>query len=266
MKKNLPVINKNLCFFISFLLILFSVALKLPEKADAQVTPITGVALTVTIADPNVKDGDIICSAKNGYVPCTNSYDAGMYGVVNDNPIGSIELVGGGRLVNTTGTVRVNVTTVSGDIKAGDLITSSVTPGAGQLAIHNGYVLGIAEEAYSNTDKTQTGRILVSISIHPTIGISDSQTDLLRSIREGLLSAQISPLATLRYLTAALMVILGFTLGFIYFGRIAKAGVEAIGRNPLSSRTIEFGLILHILLTIVIVGAGLGIGYLILTL
>jgi F0F1-type ATP synthase membrane subunit c/vacuolar-type H+-ATPase subunit K len=70
----------------------------------------------------------------------------------------------------------------------------------------------------------------------------------------------------LRYLTAALMVILGFVLGFVYFGRIAKAGVEAIGRNPLSSKTIEFGLILHILLTIVIVGAGLGIGYLILTL
>ena len=62
------------------------------------------------------------------------------------------------------------------------------------------------------------------------------------------------------------MVIMGFGLGFIYFGRIAKAGVEAIGRNPLASRTITSGLVLHILLTIVIVGAGLGIGYLILVL
>ncbi len=237
-----------------------------PQKISAQVTPISGVALTVTISDPNTKSGDIICSAKEGFVPCSNSYDSGIYGVVNDNPIGSIELAGGGRLVNTTGTVLVNVNTLGGNIKVGDFITSSTSPGVGQLAVHNGYVLGIAEQEYSNTDQTQTGQILVSISVHPTIGISDNQTDLFRSIREGLLSAQISPLATLRYLTAALMVIAGFTLGFIYFGRIAKAGVEAIGRNPLSARTIEFGLILHILLTIVIIGAGLGIGYLILAL
>lgn len=237
-----------------------------PPKILAQTTPISGVAITTAIADENAKSGDIVCSVKNGYAPCAHSYDSGMYGVINDNPIGSIELTGAGRLVNTTGTVYVNVTTQAGDIKTGDFVTTSTTPGIGQLAIHNGYILGIAEEDYSNTDNTQVGQILVSISIHPTIGISDNQTDLFRTLREGLLTAQISPLATLRYLTAALMVILGFTLGFIYFGRISKAGVEAIGRNPLSSRTIMFGLIVHISLTIVIVGAGLGVAYLILAL
>ncbi len=256
MTKSLPIL----------LAVLFLIGLHLPESVLAQTTPISGVALSIPISDTNAKSGDIICSIKNGFVPCTNSYDSGMYGVINDNPIGSVESVGAGRLVNTTGTVEVNVTTVSGEIKEGDFVTSSTTAGVGQLAIHNGYVLGIAQEGYSDPDKTKVGQILVSISIHPTIGISDNQTDLFRSIREGLISAQISPLATLRYLTAALMVIAGFVLGFIYFGRIAKAGVEAIGRNPLSSRTIEFGLILHILLTIVIIGAGLGIGYLILTL
>jgi F0F1-type ATP synthase membrane subunit c/vacuolar-type H+-ATPase subunit K len=256
MKKYLPVIYFLFtCFLLSF-----------PKHLHAQVSPISGVALTVPIADQTAKNGDIVCSIKSGYAPCSNSYDSGMYGVINDNPIGSVELPGGGRLVNTTGSVVVNVTSVSGSIKVGDFITTSTNPGVGQLAIHNGYVLGIAQGDYSDSDKIKIGQILVSISIHPTIGISDNQTDLFRSIREGLLSAQISPLATLRYLTAALMVITGFGLGFIYFGRIAKAGVEAIGRNPLSSRTIEFGLILHILLTIVIVAAGLGIGYLILTL
>lgn len=249
-------------------LILFLIAINLitPKTVSAQESPISGIAITVPVNDDNAKAGDIICSLKTGYSPCTNSYDSGMYGVINDDPSGYIELVGAGRLINTTGAVKVNVSSINGDIKAGDFITSSVTKGVGQLAIHNGYILGIAQEDYSNTDKDAIGQILVSISIHPTIGITDSRSDLLRVIREGLLSAQISPLAMLRYLTAALMVIAGFVLGFIYFGRIAKAGVEAIGRNPLSAKTIEFGLILHILLTIVIVGAGLGIGYLILTL
>lgn len=253
-------------FLFILVLILQLTAVLLPLKVNAQTSPISGVALTVPIAAEDAKEGDIICSNKNGYIPCTNSYDSGMYGIINDNPIGYVELAGAGRLVNTTGTVKVNVTTVNGDIKAGDFITTSIKPGIGQLAIHNGYVLGISQEDYSNTDKEAVGQVLVSISIHPTLGISDTRNDLLRTIREGLLSAQISPLAALRYLTAAFMVIAGFILGFVYFGRIAKAGVEAIGRNPLSSRTIEIGLILHIALTIVIVGAGLGIGYLILTL
>lgn len=238
----------------------------LTDGAKAQGNPISGVALTVRIDDQNAKNGDIICGLKNGYVPCKNSYDSGVYGVINDNPIGSVEVLGEGRLVNTAGSVKVNVSTTNGNIQVGDFVTTSLIPGVGQLASHNGYVLGLAEEEYSEADKTKVGQILVSISIHPTIGISDNQNNLYQTIREALLSGQISPLATLRYLTSALMVVLGFVLGFIYFGRIAKAGVEAIGRNPLSSRTIEFGLILHILLTIVIVGAGLGIGYLILTL
>lgn len=254
--------NKNLPFFVTLFLFFFVFV----GTVVAQESPISGVALSIPITDENAKSGDIVCAKKNGYIPCKNSYDSSIYGVINDYPIGSVELEGFGRLVNTSGTVKVNVTTANGPIKVGDFITSSVEPGVGQLAVHNGYVLGLAQEEYSEQDTSKVGQILVTISIHPTIGITDAKTDLFRAIREGLLSAQISPLATLRYLTAALMVILGFVLGFVYFGRIAKAGVEAIGRNPLSSRTIQVGLVLHILLTAVIIIAGLGIGYLILTL
>lgn len=255
----------NKYFWLIFILF-FIVSCRFPGKLEALTTELSGIALTLTVIGDDVKSGDIICATKEGYIPCIASYDSGITGVVNDNPISAIEITGQGRLVNTTGTVLVNVNSAFGTITAGDYITSSSTPGVGQKAVHNGYVLGIAQEDYTDTNAENTGQILVSISIHPTIGISDSQTDLIRTLREGLLSAQISPLAALRYLTAALMVITGFVLGFIYFGRIAKAGVEAIGRNPLSSRTIQFGLVLHILLTIVIIGAGLGIGYLILIL
>lgn len=239
----------------------------LVPTVSAQDTGLTGVAISTAVKDTDVPTGSIICSEKDGYALCTSEYSASMYGVSNDTPSLAVDTQAAGtHLVTTSGNAKVRVTSEDGDIKVGDFITSSTTPGVGKLATRNGYVLGIAQEDYSSGDTAAVGEITVSISIHPTISASDNRTDLLSTFRQGLFSASISPLATLRYFLAAVMVVAGFVLGFIYFGRIAKAGVEAIGRNPLSSATIEAGLILHILLTIVIVGAGVGIAYMILVL
>ena len=62
------------------------------------------------------------------------------------------------------------------------------------------------------------------------------------------------------------MVLIAFTLGMIYFGRSSRAGIEAIGRNPLAKRVIQFTVFMNIVLTIVIVIVGLAIAYLILIL
>lgn len=235
--------------------------------AHAQDVGLTGVAISTAIKDADVPTGSIICSEQDGYTLCKTSYNAGMHGVANGVPALAVDTKQAGTfLVTTDGQARVRVTSVDGNIKIGDFITSSDIPGVGKLAVNNGYVLGIAQEDYSSDDTSAIGEITVSISIHPTVGASDSGTNLLNSFRQGLFSASISPLATLRYFLAAAMLIAGFVLGFIYFGRIAKAGVEAIGRNPLSSPTIMGGLILHIALTIVIIGAGVGIAYMILVL
>lgn len=256
--------SKKLLLFFALTLFLFCASAGVVSAQDAA---LTGVAISTTVKDTDVPTGSIICSEKDGYALCAAEYSASLYGVSNDTPALAVDTQAAGtHLVVTSGNAKVRVTSEDGDIKVGDFITSSTTPGVGKLATKNGYVLGIAQEDYSSGDKTAVGEITVSISIHPTIGASDSGTNLLSSFRQGLFSASISPLATLRYFLAAAMVIAGFVLGFIYFGRIAKAGVEAIGRNPLSSATIEAGLILHIILTIVIVGAGVGIAYMILVL
>jgi len=63
-----------------------------------------------------------------------------------------------------------------------------------------------------------------------------------------------------------LVTITSFILGFVYFGRVARSGVEAIGRNPLASRIIQFNMLLHIVMSMVIVLIGLAIAYLILIL
>jgi F0F1-type ATP synthase membrane subunit c/vacuolar-type H+-ATPase subunit K len=60
--------------------------------------------------------------------------------------------------------------------------------------------------------------------------------------------------------------VVAFTLGLVYFGRIARAGVEAMGRNPMAKRMIQLSVLLHVVLTIIIVLTGLGIAYLILIL
>jgi len=62
------------------------------------------------------------------------------------------------------------------------------------------------------------------------------------------------------------IVLISFTIGFVYFGRVTTRGVEALGRNPLASRTIQLNLALNLAFMIVIILVGLGIGYLILIL
>ena len=108
--------------------------------------------------------------------------------------------------------------------------------------------------------------MLVSLNIHPAVDLSETGGNLIDVLRRALEAPILSPLVSLRYILAALVMIIAFTLGFVYFGRVARAGVEAIGRNPLAGRMIELTVIFHILLTIVIVGAGVGIAYLILIL
>lgn len=228
---------------------------------------ITGVAIPAPISGNTVQDGQLICSNAQGYDLCNIEYATTIYGVVSLTPAVQLATqVQGYYPVVSHGLTRVNVTSKNGNIKAGDFITTSTSSGVGEKATRNGYVLGIALEDFTPAAGSDTGKILVSVDPRATLEISDTKQNLLQIIREGLSSAVLTPLATIRYLFAGLAVILSLVIGFIYFGRVAKAGVEAIGRNPLSSRTIQAGVILHIGLTIVIVVIGLGIAYLILTL
>jgi len=71
-------------------------------------------------------------------------------------------------------------------------------------------------------------------------------------------------LASLRYLLAILVAMTSFILGFVYFGRVAKGGVEAIGRNPLARRAIQIGGALNLVLTLSIMAGGIVLAYVIL--
>ncbi len=249
-----------LSFFVAIILFLTAAT-----AVSAQ--NLTGVALSLPIKNTAAQNGDIICSLQDGYDLCNVVYDSALYGVIDDTPVAAITAgAAGSKLVVSSGNVKVRVNAANGDIKIGDFVTSSTTAGVGEKATHNGYVLGIAQENYAPADKNQVGTITVSLSIHPTAVIADTRSNLLQTLKQGLTSAVINPLAVLRYAAAALMVIIAFGLGFVFFGRVAKAGIEAIGRNPLATRTIQINIIFNTLLFILIVGAGVGIAYFILTL
>jgi len=233
----------------------------------AQITS-SGIAVSAPVVDSEAQDGDIICTYPQGNARCNLDYDTSIFGVISDNPAASIEDrdLTSPRLIVSSGIVTVRVSAVNGNIAEGDFVTTSLNPGVGQKAIRNGYVLGMAIESYQPQDPGAVGRIQVMINIHPASGISGPRGNLLQFIRQGLAVPVFEPVESLRYILAALMVIISFTLGMIYFGRSSRAGIEAIGRNPLAKRVIQLTVFMNILLTVVIILVGLSISYLILIL
>lgn len=256
--------RNRLCLFllISFMMVVLPIRVSAQNNPDAA----GGVGISVPIQG-KVQEGDIISSSSKGYTLSSKAYDTSMYGVLTKTPAVGLQRTSeqNPNYVVSLGQVPVRVSTKNGAIAKNDLITSSDTPGVGQKAIKNGYVLGNALEAYSN--KKSVGKILININPHfSDTAAPDIRTNLLSSLKSAGNAAFLSPFEALRYLAAALVAIISFVIGFTYFGKVAQKGVEAVGRNPLAGRLIEFSVILNIFLTGVIIFVGLAIAYLILIL
>lgn len=283
--KNLPKLSKNhACFNKSssgdvFLLvkpfakifvpalILIWVSIFQPKTTFAQTTSLS-VAVSYDISGENVQDGAIVCAYEGGYSLCNAGYDPKMYGLVSTSPALSLQNTGlaNSKPVITSGKAVVRVSSQNGTIKAGDFVTSSPKNGIAMKADKSGYVLGTALEDYSDENPDNTGNIVVSIGIRPAVLTAGAAANLLELIGQGIDAAFYSPISALRYILAAFVVSAAFILGFVYFGRVARAGVESLGRNPLASRTIQFGILINGFLMFLIVGVGVAISYLILIL
>jgi hypothetical protein len=228
----------------------------------------SGIAVSVPIREEEVEEGDVICTGENGYEFCRDEYDPTIFGIITKNPAAAFESEGDSdiRLVISEGNAEVRVTSINGDIQEGDLLTSSKTPGIAQKADRNGYVIGTALEEYSSGNPEDAGAVLTSLHIHPTTVFTAGAANILDTIRAGFAAPTLAPLASLRYLLAFAIAVISFTLGFVYFGRVVRSGIEAMGRNPLARRMIQMSVLFNIMITIVIILAGLAIAYLILIL
>lgn len=224
----------------------------------------SGFALTVPISGDKISVGSIVTTSNNGYTLTEKQYDSGIYGVVTNSPAVVLEDIPKTNLryVVYSGKSLVLVSNSNGNIKKNDPITSSNTSGVGMKATEGGFILGIALEDYSSN---KTGTIMADINPHfnnnSSNQVSKNIFSILKNARN---SAYLSPLEALRYVIAAIIVLLAFILGFTYFGKVAQKGIEAVGRNPLARRFIELSVILNVMLTALIIIAGIILAYLIL--
>jgi F0F1-type ATP synthase membrane subunit c/vacuolar-type H+-ATPase subunit K len=238
----------------------------LVHQISAQVTS-SDLAISIPMTE-KTEQGDIICLDKSGYKICDQAYSDALQGVITASPAAALATQNpdGNPLLVNRGKALVKVTAENGPIHSGDLITSSTIKGIGQLAKRNGKVLGTALDSFTPSDPKERSVIQISLAIQSVSIFSDARTNLLEVIKQALSAPTITPLASLRYVLAFTITVIAFTLGFVYFGRVTRAGVEAVGRNPLAGRMIEVTVILHILLTAAIVLVGLVIAYLLLVL
>lgn len=243
------------------LLLLFFV----PATAFAQETG-SGMAVSIQYAQDAVTDGDIVCASNEGGRPCLNDYDPTMYGVFSESPAVFLKdaNLSNSKPVITSGKAFVRVTSVGGQIKKGDFITTSTRPGLGQKATKSGNIIGIAMEDFSNSNVESVGKILVAVNVRPAIIAVSARSNLIETLKQGLLAPTLTPLASMRYVLAVLVAVSAFVLGFVYFGRVAKSGVEAIGRNPLAGKLIQMNVVLNMSLTVSIMVGGLLLAYFIL--
>lgn len=233
-----------------------------PLVLAAEFSP--GVAISIPMDTP-VEGGMVVCSVGQTYTLCDKEYDSTMVGVVVADPAVSFESSDkreGYVAILRDGKAKVKVSTSAGSIAVGDKLTSSATPGILVKASKSGYILGSALSAY---DGSAPGEVLVAIDIKPVTLTDGAKNNLVQVIRDGLDGIFLSPLSALRYVAAAVIVVSAAVAAFVYFGKVARSGVDAIGRNPLASKAIQMSVILNVILTMFIIGLGVGVAYLILT-
>lgn len=227
-----------------------------------------GVARLVQLKDKDVKDGNVVSSSEEGAVLSTLPYDGHVLGVVARDAaivIQSSEVTEGISVVSN-GQVYVLVSSLSGSIKKGNLLTTSTIPGVAVKAVKSGYVLGTALEDYDDSDPQKTDKIVVELDLHYFNSKPTFPGSLSDIFKIALLPTKEGPSPIFKYIIAALVVLGSFVFGFLTFGRTAAKGVEALGRNPAAKSIIYLGIIFNVSIVIVIVLVGLAVAFLILRL
>src|SRR4030042_1063313 len=233
------------------------IAVVYPSKIlSAELNSSSGIAANIPVDDNLARPGDIISKTDEGTVRSSSEYDKNLFGVVVENPSGSVNKIGPNtRPVVSYGEVFVNVSDKKGSIKRGDFVTSSGSAGVGQKAIDSGFVLGKALENLNGS----SGQIRVFVNIqYRQLEGRPTFNRLLTLLTTSLEKPENFPVF-LRYLFALLVGGGTFFMGFFSFVRSLRSGVESIGRNPMAKTSIQLALILNLLGIFVLTAAGVSL-------
>jgi hypothetical protein len=237
-----------------------------PQPSPSGIT--LGISRSVLVTDKNVQEGSVISTSDHGPILAVSPYDSQVMGVISNNAavVLNEDQNPSNSAIVSDGLAQVLVSSKAGNIKSGDLVTTSTIPGVAIKAVQSGYVLGTALEDYNNSDPQKTGKIKVDLNLHYFNSKPVFPGSLTDIFKLALLSTKEGPSAIFKYILAGMVAIASLVLGFLSFARTAAKGVEALGRNPAASRIIHLGIILNIGITVIIVAAGFSIGFLILRL
>lgn len=222
----------------------------------AQFTSIS-IANTYLIDDEDAVSGDIISNTSKGLFRTNVPYDNSMLGVLTDEPVAVFRAESGPeKAIATGGVAVVNVVNANGEVKKGDFVTSSTTPGKGMRATNSGNVLGIA------LNDAEGGQVDVSLRMeYAEINSPQSLKRLFDLLGRGLSQSADDPerfSQLVRYMAAGLAILLAILLALLTFARSVPKAIEAIGRNPLARNSIYLSLVVSVIIMIVIVAIGIG--------
>lgn len=226
-----------------------------------------GVARYVPLDDKDSQDGTIISFNNKQYVSSRFAYDQDVVGVITANPavVFKVEGLGKNPLLSD-GNVYVRITAKNGAIARGDEIAASDIPGVGMKATRSGFVIGTALEDYNPSNPNDEGLISVSLNMHYLLREPKLAKGFFEALQLTALATYEAPTIVFRYFLAALLVIVSSILGAFTFAKIARNGIEALGRNPLAGKTIQVGILMNVMITVAIVFSGLAVAYFVLTL
>lgn len=263
---------------------------------SVQIQNVNALQDYATIASPVLVEGvvnnhDVISygSEENVFRASRSFADESMFGVIVDDPVLYMDSQTfsdeRARPVVRYGEVIVNVSTLGGDIEAGDIITTSIIPGVAQktVPVDASYILGFALEAVTLNGESVVydgreiffGTVPITLRIGPYLtkeGVAfvasgkdyDSILEDLKNSGVGAYTEEvdknaISAFKVFRYALAALVAITALVVSVSRFGDTFKQGVVSIGRNPLARSQIRSILFWNVLLIVLVTGAGLGI-------
>jgi len=239
---------------IKLILLIFSLIFILSGFVFAR--DLSLIARNFEIADSGIKIGDIVSQTKEGVFRSSVSYDENIIGVVGENPI----LVFGKSTTTTLpvvllGETLVRVSNINGEISKGDFITSSKNPGIGQKVNQSGFIIGRALEDFNGEE----GLIKVEINTqYQYASAGTSVSSILGKIWTQFGRPENFP-EVLKYIFALILGGSSFFVGFFSFVSALRKGIEAMGRNPLAKKNIQFAMVLNLIGILVLTLAGLGL-------
>ena len=235
---------------------------------------LTGVAYQVQMSDTDVQAGQLVSLQAGEYALTQQAYDDNLVGVVVENPpfLLSTQEAKGVSIVST-GQAWVWLADQPGEVAVGKWLTSSDQQGRAQLLDRPGIGLGEVLDLLTDDQGRRLALVLINIQFYYPDNLRSDSVTWSRAVASlgnffSLFdtASRLSAPQAFRYLLAAGIVLLSMVFAYFYFAKLAKAGVVALGRNPLARGEIMLGILVNVVISVVILGAGVVTAYLVMVL